>query len=133
MAAVLPATPYTPRRRSFGVRSSARFFYLVDAIGRLSEPTATQLASLDSSYRSTGEYLAECPEFKGLMHEVHAHGSRQIGTLVRPVDESREGFDIDLIARLNQSAMRVGRLPGREASWAAVARRCPCAPCSSRR
>jgi hypothetical protein len=57
MAAVLPATPYTPRRRSFGLRSSARFFYLVDAIGRLSEPTATQLASLDSSYRSTGEYL----------------------------------------------------------------------------
>lgn len=106
MAAVLPATPYSPRRRSFGVRSSARFFYLVDAIGRLSEPTATQLASLDSSYRSTSEYLAECPEFKGLIHEVHAHGSRQLGTLVRPADESREGFDIDLIARLDRFAMR---------------------------
>lgn len=100
-----PSThPSVPGRRA-STRSSARFFYLVDAIGRLHEPTQTQLDALESSYRSTGEYLAECPEFKGQLHEVHAHGSRQLGTLVRPLDESREGFDIDLVARLQQTAM----------------------------
>lgn len=97
--------PPIPKRRA-SHRSSARFFYLVDAIGRLHEPTPTQLAALESSYRSTGEFLSECLEFRGLLHEIHAHGSRQLGTLVRPMDESREGFDIDLIARLRQLAMR---------------------------
>ncbi|BEP67642.1 MULTISPECIES: nucleotidyltransferase [unclassified Variovorax] len=86
-------------------RSSARLFYLVDAIGRLHEPTSTQLDALESSYRSTGEFLAECTEFRGELHEIHAHGSRQLGTLIRPMDESREGFDIDLIARLRKTAM----------------------------
>lgn len=97
-------TPSVPSRRA-STRSSARFFYLVDAIGRLHEPTQTQLDALESSYRSTGDYLAECPEFKGQLHEIHAHGSRQLGTLIRPMDESREGFDIDLIARLHETAM----------------------------
>lgn len=97
--------PSIPKRRA-SHRSSARFFYLVDAIGRLHEPTPAQLKALESSYRSTGEFLAECPEFRGLLHEIHAHGSRQLGTLVRPMDESREGFDIDLIARLHQLTMR---------------------------
>lgn len=105
MAAVLPITPFPQRRHTFAAKSSARFFYLIDAIGRLFEPSPTQLEALDSSYRSTGEFLAECVELKGLMHEVHSHGSRQLGTLVRPIDQSREGFDIDLIARLNQVAM----------------------------
>lgn len=91
--------------RCVSSRSSARFFYLVDAIGRLHEPTQTQLDALESSYLSTGEFLAECPEFKGQLHEIHSHGSRQLGTLVRPMDESREGFDIDLIARLLPAAM----------------------------
>lgn len=97
--------PPIPKRRA-SYRSSARFFYLVDAIGRLHEPTPTQLEALESSYRSTGDFLSECPEFRGLLHEIHAHGSRQLGTLVRPMDESRDGFDIDLIARLHQQAMR---------------------------
>ena len=97
--------PPIPKRRA-SHRSSARFFYLIDAIGRLHEPTPTQLEALESSYRSTGEFLSECPEFRGLLHEIHAHGSRQLGTLVRPMDESREGFDIDLIARLHQLAIR---------------------------
>lgn len=102
MAAVLQhPQPRTP----FAARSAARFFYLVDAIGRLVEPTPTQLDALDSSYRSTGEYLAHCPEFKDLLEEIHPHGSRQLGTLVRPTDESREGFDVDLIARLNRQAI----------------------------
>lgn len=96
--------PSIPGRRA-STRSSARFFYLVDAIGRLHEPTQTQLDALESSYVSTGEFLAECSEFKGYLHEIHSHGSRQLGTLVRPMDESREGFDIDLIARLLPAAM----------------------------
>lgn len=98
------AYPSIPGGRA-STRSSARFFYLVDAIGRLHEPTQTQLDALESSYRSTGEFLAECPEFRGHLHEIHSHGSRQLGTLVRPMDESREGFDIDLIARLLPAAM----------------------------
>lgn len=97
-------SPSSPGRRA-STRSSARFFYLVDAIGRLHEPTQTQLDELESSYQSTGTFLTECPEFKGQIHEIHAHGSRQIGTLVRPMDESREGFDIDLIARFHPAAM----------------------------
>lgn len=102
MAAVLQ---HPQPRTLFASRSAARFFYLVDAIGRLVEPTPTQLDALDSSYRGTGEYLANCPEFEGLLEEIHPHGSRQLGTLVRPADESREGFDIDLIARLNRLAI----------------------------
>lgn len=95
-----PATPELFKR------SSNKFFYLVDAIGRRHEPSQSQLEKLESSYISTGNFLADCDEFKGLLHEIHAHGSRQIGTLVRPMDESREGFDIDLIARFHQSAMK---------------------------
>lgn len=87
-------------------RSSAYFFQLVEIIGRHHEPTKTQLEALESSYRSTGEYLSECDEFKGALLQVHAHGSRQLGTLIRPMNDAREGFDIDLIARLDQSAMR---------------------------
>lgn len=102
MAAVNLSSGYTIRQQ----RTSARFFYLVDAIGCLFEPTPTQLAALDSSYRSTGDFLSECAEFNGLLQEIHAHGSRQLGTLVRPIDESREGFDVDLVARLDQVAMR---------------------------
>ena len=96
--------PSIPGRRA-SHRSSARFFYLIDAIGRMHEPTTTQLDALESSYRGTGEFLSDCPEFNGLLYEIHAHGSRQLGTLVRPMDESREGFDIDLIARLRHAAM----------------------------
>jgi hypothetical protein len=35
---------------------------------------------------------------------LHSHGSRHLGTLVKPADESRDGFDIDLIARFEQCA-----------------------------
>lgn len=97
--------PLPPRPR-ISDRSSARFFYLVDAIARFHEPTQTQLDALESSYRSTGDYLSACSEFDGLLLQIHAHGSRQLGTLIRPMDESREGFDIDLIARLATSALK---------------------------
>lgn len=106
MAAIPLVSPRPYGRHPVAAKYSVRFGYLIDGIGRLFEPSPTQLAALDSSYRSTGEYLAECSEFKGLLEEIHAHGSRHLGTLVRPIDESREGFDIDLIARLNQVAMR---------------------------
>lgn len=107
-----PSSIPSSRGRRASSRSSARFFYLVDAIGRMHEPTNTQLAALESSYRSTGEFLAECAEFKGQLHEIHGHGSRQLGTIVRPMDESREGFDIDLVARFQQEAMQMYDGPG---------------------
>lgn len=94
-------------RKPVSDRASARFFYLVDAIARAHEPTHAQLEALESSYRSTGEFLVASVEFQQLLSEVHGHGSRQLGTLIRPMDESREGFDIDLIARLQRSAMRL--------------------------
>lgn len=93
-----------PRRPSISTRSSARFFHLVDVIARANEPTVTQLSALERSYNSTGEFLTVCPEFLGDLIEVHAHGSRQLGTIVRPRDDSRLGFDIDLIARIRSEA-----------------------------
>ena len=93
-----------PQRPRISTRSSARFFHLVDAIARAHEPTPTQLAALERSYNSTGEFLSACPEFRGDLIQIHAHGSRQLGTIVRPRDGSREGFDIDLIARLTPEA-----------------------------
>lgn len=97
-----PITFHLPRRAS--VRSSASFFHLVDAIAKAHEPTPTQLAALDRSYNSTGDFLSECSEFRGLLIQIHSHGSRRLGTIVRPRDGSREGFDIDLIARLAPTA-----------------------------
>ena len=98
--------PQLPTRRRFSSGSSARFFYLAEAIARVYEPTPTQLAEVDRSYQSTGEYLASCPEFDGLLYQVHAHGSRQLGTMVRPVEEFREGFDIDLAACLERAGLQ---------------------------
>jgi hypothetical protein len=86
-------------------RTSARFFGLVDALVRAWEPTQTQLDALESSYRGMGDFLVKAPEFGELLVEVHGHGSRQLGTLVRPLDEKREGFDVDQIARFDRSAM----------------------------
>lgn len=98
--------PSLANRVPVSTGSSARFFYLIDAIARHNEPTQTQLNALESSYRSTGEYLSECPEFATLIQHIHPHGSRQLGTIIRPMDDTREGFDIDLVARLSIDAMR---------------------------
>ena len=95
-----------PQRPLISTRSSARFFHLVDPIARANEPTPTQLTALERSYNSTGEFLSGCSEFHGDLIQIHAHGSRQLGTIVRPRDGSREGFDIDLIARLTPEARR---------------------------
>jgi len=85
--------------------ASARFTYLAEAIGRAFEPTQTQLDDLERAYNATGDYLSECPEFDGLLTHVHAQGSRPLGTIVRPMDPEREGFDIDLVARLARAAL----------------------------
>ncbi|WP_253196880.1 nucleotidyltransferase domain-containing protein [Burkholderia cenocepacia] len=100
------ATSQVPQRRPFfSYRAETQFFHLADTIARSHEPTSTQLLALESSYISTAEYLAESDEFAGLTTNIHGHGSRALGTLLRPSDESREGFDIDLVARLDQRAM----------------------------
>lgn len=87
-------------------RAAARFFYLVDAIGKRLDPTQKQLDALQSAYTSTAVFLQQWPDFKDLLTQIHPHGSRELGTLVRPLDDSREGFDIDLVARLHEFAMR---------------------------
>jgi hypothetical protein len=92
-------------RVPYSARSSAYFVQLVEDIGRALEPTPTQLETLERSYRSTGEFLVDCPEFDGLLIEIHPQGSRQLGTMTRPLDQDREGFDIDLVARLDEAAM----------------------------
>lgn len=63
--------------------SAAQFFYLADVIAKRHAPTQTQLEALESSYHGTGEFLSTCPEFEGLLLQIHSHGSRQLGTLVR--------------------------------------------------
>lgn len=104
--------PNLPVRRRFSDASSARFFYLAEKIARVYEPTTTQLSEVDRAYGSTGDYLATCPEFNGLLYRVHAHGSRQLGTMVRPMDTCRAGHDIDLAACLLAAGMRRYRGPG---------------------
>lgn len=91
--------------RQVTASASARFTYLAEAIARTFEPTATQLQELERAYNATGEYLIECAEFDGLVEQVHAQGSRQMGTIVRPMDANREGFDIDLVVRLSKAAL----------------------------
>ena len=94
-----------PIRRRFSLGSSAKFFYLAEAITRVYEPTATQLSDLDRAYQSTADYLITCPEFEGLLYLVQAHGSRPLGTMVRPLEEFRDGFDIDLAAYLEREGL----------------------------
>lgn len=90
------APPRTPASSSF-------FFRLVEDLGNSLEPTETQLQTLERSYTSTGRYLSECDEFAGELIEIHPHGSRQLGTITRPL-RNRDGFDIDLVARFDQKA-----------------------------
>lgn len=98
--------------RNVTAAASARFTYLAEAIARAFEPTATQLQELERAYNATGEYLIECAEFDGLVTQVHAQGSRQMGTIVRPMDAQREGFDIDLVVRLSKAALARYGAPG---------------------
>ena len=92
-------------RRGRSPATSARFLGLVETLVRAGEPTPTQLEAIESCYQSTGAFLASAPEFSGILREIHGHGSRQLGTLVRPRDMTREGFDVDQIARFERSAL----------------------------
>lgn len=91
------------RPRQYSNSSTAFFFHLVEHVGRALEPTATQLQSLERSYGSTSEFLVSCPEFEGELLEVHPQGSRELGTLVRPL-RGGDGFDVDLVARFDRKA-----------------------------
>jgi hypothetical protein len=96
-----------PQKRPLSRRSSSKFFYLVDAIAKHHEPTKTQLDALKRSYDATGEYLMACDEFRELVMTVHAQGSREIGTIIRPLHHLRpDGFDIDLVVRLRRAALQ---------------------------
>lgn len=95
---------FPSKKHGYSGRSSSSFFQLVEVIGKSNEPTVTQFSDLKRAYESTAAHLAECEEFKAQFIEIHAHGSRQLGTLVRPIDEGRDGFDVDLIARLPKSS-----------------------------
>lgn len=85
-------------------RTSAGFTHLVETIAKANEPTNTQLDALQRAYESTAEYLVTCPEFDGLLTQVFAHGSRQLGTIVRP-SLQRDGWDVDLVTRLAREAL----------------------------
>jgi hypothetical protein len=97
-----------------------RFFYLVDVIARAFEPTKSQLDAIESAYRGTADFLSQSEEFRAILVQVYPHGSRQLGTMVRPMDRTRTGFDIDLVALLRRQALAEfnppdgpGRLLGR--------------------
>lgn len=92
--------------KSYSPTAESSFLRLVEDVGRSLEPTETQLASLERSYRSTSEFLVQCPELKGHLEEIYPQGSRQLGTMTRPL-RGKEGFDVDLVARLNRSAWSV--------------------------
>jgi hypothetical protein len=90
------------RRQTFGV---------LDAIARSHEPTRAMLDQLESAYRSTGQFLAESPEFRDVLDEVHPQGSRAIGTTIRLT--AHVEFDIDLVARMRAAAWQeYGRAGG---------------------
>ena len=67
-------------------------------------PTTTQLDALTASYESTAEFLSAREEFAETLIQIHPHGSRQPGALTKPIDDSRNGFDVDLIARFSEAA-----------------------------
>ena len=97
-------SPTALRQRAYSTRSSDYFVRVIEDIGKALEPTETQLTELERSYRSTGEFLVNCAEFEGLLVEIHPQGSRELGTITRPSNPERTGFDIDLVARLGKAA-----------------------------
>ena len=90
-----------PKKRQHSAVSATKFFGLADAIAKIHEPTPTQLAALERSYESVGQYVIDSPEFADLALRAHAQGSRAIGTIIRPVWAN--AFDVDLVIRLHQS------------------------------
>jgi hypothetical protein len=102
-----------PRKRQLSRTATSKFFFLVDGMAKQNEPTPTQMEALERSYMATGQFVMESPEFKDLVDTVHAHCSRAIGTLVRPLRGRAEGFDVDIALRLQRQALgRYGNHPG---------------------
>lgn len=97
--------------RTHAPASSSFFFQLIEDLGRALEPTETQLQTLDRSYKSTGEFLVNCPEFNGQLLEIHPQGSRELGTITRPL-RNKDSFDIDLVARIDRNAWSTYSTPG---------------------
>ena len=95
-----------PLKRQLSSAASPKFLGVIDAITKYNEPTQTQLDALERSYNATGLYVMESAEFRDLTVTVHAQGSRSIGTLVRPMQLRPEGFDVDIVVRLREAAMR---------------------------
>jgi hypothetical protein len=54
-----------PTAAAYSANAVSFFVRLVEDIGRSLEPSDTQLATLKRTYRSTGEFLVDCPELKG--------------------------------------------------------------------
>ncbi|MDB5932267.1 MAG: Uncharacterized protein JWR60_3974 [Polaromonas sp.] len=82
-----------------------QFFHLAEVVAKAYEPTLQQLDKLDRAYEDTGNFLIGRPEFADFLTGVHPQGSRELGTIVRPLDPTRDGFDIDLVAKFSPSAL----------------------------
>jgi hypothetical protein len=96
-----------PPRRQLSERAANQFFHLASVIAGAFVPTEAQLASLDGRYLTIGNCLVDSPEFGALTIEVHGQGSRQIGTLVRPLHVRELGYDVDAVLLLKRAALQV--------------------------
>jgi hypothetical protein len=94
-----------PRRRS-SERASRQFFHLSSVVANVFVPTDKQVEDLDDAYALIGNFVADSPEFRDITIEVHGQGSRQIGTLVRPLHARELGFDVDAVLVLKRSALQ---------------------------
>ncbi len=95
-----------PRRR-VSERAAGQFFHLTHVISSVFVPTDTEVEALDQAYLSIGNFLADSPEFSALTIEVYGHGSRQTGTLVRPLHVRNLGFDVDAVLLLKRAALQL--------------------------
>lgn len=95
-----------PIKRQLAKSTGYKFFGMADAVAKYNEPTQSQLDALERSYNATGTYVMESPEFRELAITLHAQGSRAIGTLVRPMRDRPQGFDVDIVLRLREAALQ---------------------------
>lgn len=93
-----------PGRRPYSPRAARQFNDLTRLIASVFLPSASQVEALDRSYESIGNFLTESPEFGNLVIQVYGQGSRQIGTLVRPLHLREQGFDVDAVLLLQRRA-----------------------------
>lgn len=94
-------------RRPYSPRAARQFNDLTRLIAGVFLPSATEVAALDRSYEAIGNFLTESREFEDLVIQVYGQGSRQIGTLVRPLHQREQGFDVDAVLLLQRRALGV--------------------------